>query len=53
MHYKLRKKLWRSFSTCGLNRDPNSSADSIQKRDRIGKECELIAGGFSDKGQMI
>jgi hypothetical protein len=42
-----------AFSTCGLNRDPTVPLNSIEKRDKIGKECELIAGGFSDKGQMI
>lgn len=54
MHYELRKKLWRSFfQRVLLTALQTVLLNSIQLRDRIGEECEQIASGFSDKGQMI
>jgi hypothetical protein len=46
---KIVAQLFQRAVLTGTQTDP---LNSIQKRDRIG-ECEQIAGGFSDKGQMI
>jgi hypothetical protein len=54
MHFQTSQKivaqLFQPVVSTGIQR---VLLNSIQKRDRIGEECEQIASGFSDKGQII